>query len=190
MQGPMVLLGLICLWVGLFPATMVYCALQGAETITGRVVSFAFKENIVYPLLLATRALSFGMIIFVVLALLRKFLALDYPIRLTETWCCGYTKFSSRVQYTASSFAKPILKIFRSVLFYKVEALRPKGYFPTEGKLRSSVKDASESLLFRPLFYVIKIFSRKLKWIQGGHTQIYILYILFLLVVLLVWKLH
>jgi len=190
MRGPMVLLAVICLWVGLFPATMVYCAIQGAQAITGQVVGLVLKESIVDPLLLATRVLSFGMIIFVALALLRKFLILAHPIHFSETWCCGYTKLSSRVQYTASSFAKPILKIFRSVLFYKVEVLRPKGYFPLDSKLRSFLKDASESLLFRPLFYVIKIFSRKLKWIQGGHTQIYILYILFLLVILLIWKLH
>jgi len=85
------------------------------------------------------------------------------------------------MQYTASSFARPILNIFRSILFFKVEATRPKGYFPTEAKLSSNVKDASQDLFFRPLFYAIKRFSRKLKWIQSGHTQIYILYILFYL---------
>lgn len=190
LRTPMVLLAAICLWVGLFPTTMVYYALQGAQVITGMLVPLALKEAIINPLVLATRVLSLGIIIFVILALLRRFLVRHYPVYLTETWGCGYTKPSSRMQYTASSFAKPILKIFRSILFFRVEAVRPKGYFPTEGKLSSSVKDASESLFFRPLFLVIKKFSRKLKWIQSGHTQIYILYILFLLVILLIWKLH
>ncbi len=190
MRSPMVLLAAICLWVGLFPANMVYYAFQGTQAITGLPIPFVLKEAIINPLLLATRVLLFGVIIFVAFAIIRKFFIQDYPINLTETWGCGYTKLTARMQYTASSFAKPILKIFRSVLFFKIEAVRPKGYFPTEGKLSSSVKDASEYLFFRPLFYVIKRFSRKLKWIQSGHTQIYILYILFLLVILLIWKLH
>jgi len=189
-RAPMVLLAVLCLWVGLFPTTMVNFALQGAQVLTGVPTPWALKAAIINPLLLATRVLSFGIIIFVILALLRRFLVRSHPVYLAETWGCGYTKLSSRVQYTASSFAKPILKIFRSILFYKVEALRPKGYFPTEGKLGSSLKDAAESLFFRPLFIIIKRFSRKLKWIQSGHTQIYILYILFLLVILLAWKLH
>ena len=130
---------------------MVYYALQGAQAITGMPVPFALKEAIINPLLLATRVLSLGIIIFVILALLRRFLVRHYPVNLTETWGCGYAKSLSRMQYTASSFAKPILKIFRSILFFKVEAVRPKGYFPTEGKLSSSVKDASEYLFFRPL---------------------------------------
>jgi len=190
MRGPMVLLAVICLWVGLFPTTMVDYAFQAAQVLTGVPMPLALKVAIMNPLLLATRVLSYGIIIFVILALLRRFLMRHYLVHLTETWGCGYTKPSSRMQYTASSFAKPILKIFRSVLFFKVEAVRPKGYFPTEGKLSSSVKDVSEIFFFRPLFFVIKKFSRKLKWIQSGHTQIYILYILFLLVILLVWKLH
>jgi formate hydrogenlyase subunit 3/multisubunit Na+/H+ antiporter MnhD subunit len=189
-RGPMVLLAAICLWAGLFPANMVYYAFQATQAITGMPVPFVLKEAVINQLFLATRVLLFGGIVFVVLVLLRKFLTRGYKINLTETWTCGYTKVTSRMQYTASSFAKPILKIFRSVLFFKVETVSPKGYFPTNTKLSSSVKDASQDLFFRPLFYVIKRFSRKLKWIQSGHTQTYILYILFLLVILLIWKLH
>jgi len=190
MRGPMVLLAAICLWAGLFPANMVYYAFQGTQAITGMPAPFVLEEAIINPLLSATKVLLFGGIIFAVLVLLRKFFTLNYPIKLTETWACGYAKVSSRMQYTASSFAKPILKIFRSILFFKVETVSPKGYFPTKTKLSSSVKDASEYLFFRPLFADIKRFSRKLKWIQSGHTQTYILYILFLLVILLVWKLY
>lgn len=190
MRGPMVLLAAICLWAGLFPAKMVYYAFQGAQSVTGMPVPFVLKEAIINPLLMATRVLSFGVLIFVILALMRKFLTKDYPVKLKETWGCAYTQVTSRMQYTASSFARPILKIFRSILFFKVETVKFKGYFPSKIKLSSSVKDASQDLIFRPLFYMIKRFSRKLKWIQSGHTQIYVLYILFLLVILLIWKLH
>jgi len=189
MRGPMILLAAICLWVGLFPSNIVDAAFQGTQAITGMLVPEALKAAIIIPLLLVTRVLLFGGSIFVVLALLRKFSTQGYQIHLSETWRCGYAKITSRMQYTASSFTQPMLKIFRTILFFKVETVRPKGYFPAETKLSSSVKDVSQDLLFRPLFYGIKRFSRKLKWIQSGHTQTYILYILFLLVILLIWKL-
>jgi len=190
MHGPMVLLAAICLWVGTFPATMVNYAFQGTQAVTGSPIPAVLKSAIIGPLLMAMKVLMYGGIIFVALALLRKILTMGYPIKLAETWSCGYGKLSGRVQYTASSFAKPILKIFRSILFFKVEAVSPKGYFPSGTKLVSCVKDASEYFFFRPFYYLIKRFSRKLKWIQSGHTQIYILYILFLLVILLIWKLQ
>jgi len=189
-RGPMVLLAAICLWAGLFPAGMVYYAFQAAQAITGMQMPFVIKANILNPLLLASKVFLFGGAIFAVMAFMRRILTLGVPLNFTETWLCGYSKVTPRMQYTASSFARPILNIFRSILFFKVEATRPKGYFPTEAKLSSNVKDASQDLFFRPLFYAIKRFSRKLKWIQSGHTQIYILYILFLLVILLIWKLH
>ena len=190
MRGPMVLLAAICLWAGLFPVNMVYYAFQGAQSIMGLPIPYILKAAVIGPLLLASKVLLFGGIIFTALALLRRSFIRSQAINFTETWCCGYANVTSRMQYTASSFAKPILKVFRSILFFKVETTRPKGYFPAETKLSSSVKDASQDLFFRPLFYLIKRFSRKLKWIQSGHTQIYILYILFLLVILLVWKLN
>jgi len=190
MHGPMILLAAICFWVGIFPASMVYGAFQGAQAITGVAVGLGLKEAIIDPLILATRVLLFGGIIFVALVFIRKMLTLEYPVRLTETWCCAYAHVTSRMQYTASSFARPILKIFRSILFFKVESNRLQEYFARETKLSSSLKDASEYFLLRPFFYFIKRISRKLKWIQSGHTQIYILYILFLLVILLIWKLH
>ena len=190
MRGPMLLLGGICLWVGLFPAQMIYYTIQGAQAIAGVSIPMVLYGAILNPLLSATRVIAFGGIVFVALALLRRFSMMDRPVNFTETWMCGYTKVTSRMQYTASSFAKPILRIFRSILFFKVENQALKAYFPAEGKLSSFVKDASEGFLFRPLFYVVKRFSRKLKWIQSGHTQTYILYILFLLVILLIWKLY
>ncbi|MBF0571020.1 MAG: hydrogenase [Candidatus Omnitrophica bacterium] len=190
MRGPMILLAVICLWVGLFPANMVYYAFQGTQAATGMLIPDVLIEAIIGPLLMVTKVISFGGLIFVGLSLLRKFLILGYPMKLTETWVCGYANVTARMQYTSSSFAKPILKIFRTILYFKIETVRPKGYFPVQARLSSSVKDVSEYLLFRPIFFIIKRFSRRFKWIQSGHTQIYILYILFFLFVLLAWKLH
>jgi len=92
------------------------------------------------------------------------------------------------MQYTAASFAEPILQIFRNILGYDVKGNKPMGYFPKVKEVSSHVIEASEDLLFRPIFQFIKFLSAKLKIIQYGYTQLYLLYIFIFLLILLIWK--
>ena len=110
------------------------------------------------------------------------------PVEKASTWSCGYSTPTSRMQYTASSFAQPLLQIFRNVLGYLVQGNTPKEYFPKEGEVSSRVTEASEELFFRPAFEFIKSLSAKLKVIQYGYTQLYLLYIFIFLLLLLIWK--
>ena len=189
LRGPMVLLAAICLWGGLSPVIMVSFALAGAQAITGMPVPFAAQEAIINPLAMVTKVLSIGIIIFVILAIAREFSLNAYPVRQTDTWGCGFMAHSPRAQYTASSFAKPILKIFRTVLMFRVNTAMVKKYFPTEIPLSSGVSDASEDVLFRPALRLIRKIAIQLKWIQSGHTQKYLLTMFFFLLFLLIWKL-
>ena len=186
----MVGLALICLWVGLSPVTMVSFSLQAAQTITGMTIPLGMEKIILDPLLKVISVLWIAVLVFAVLAVLRNFLLKARPVRETETWGCGYAMPSARMQYTASSFAAPVLKIFRTLLVFKVKTIKSNKHFPAQALLSSSVLDISEYLFFRPIFYWIKKFTRRLNWIQSGHTQRYLLYIFFFLLILLVWKLH
>ncbi|MDE2214072.1 MAG: hydrogenase [Candidatus Omnitrophica bacterium] len=188
--APVAMLAALCLWVGLFPQEMVSYAFQGVKSMEGAAVPVVFRQAILGPLLSVTKVLFAGIAIFLFFALLRRIFLGACRVTWTETWGCGHAYTSSKMQYTASSFARPVLKIFRSVVLFRIKSEIPKGYFPAAGQLNSGVKDISEYFVFRPVFYAVKKVSRGLKWIQGGRTQSYILYILFLLVVLLIWKLR
>lgn len=188
--GPMVGLAVICAWIGLFPSMMVSFSLQAAQAIMGITVPLGMEETILDPLLKVTSVLWIAVFIFAILFILKKSLLKTRPVRETETWSCGYAMPSSRMQYTASSFAAPVLRIFRTLLVFQIKTPKPKKHFPAETSLSSSVLDASEYLFFRPILYLIKKLSRKLNWIQSGHTQRYLLYIFFFLLTLLIWKLH
>jgi len=110
------------------------------------------------------------------------------PVEKAQTWGCGYGAPTPRMQYTASSFAEPILRNFRNVLGYAVKGHRPEGYFPKEGNISSHVVEASEDFFFRPVFRWIQFLTAKLKIIQYGYTQLYLLYIFIFLLILLIWK--
>ena len=110
------------------------------------------------------------------------------PVEHAPTWGCGYSMPTQRMQYTASSFAEPILRVFRNVLGFDVKGDKPKGYFPKEEKIYSRIIEVSEEFIFRPVFRFINFISVKLKMIQYGYTQLYVLYIFVFLLILLVWK--
>ncbi|MBI5024388.1 MAG: hydrogenase [Candidatus Omnitrophica bacterium] len=185
---PMAVLGGICVWIGLFPAVMVSFALGAAATMTSSPISSATEGVIIAPLLTAVLVLSILIGTIAILTLLKRTAMKFLPVEKAQTWGCGYAMPTSRMQYTAASFAQPLLQIFRNVLDYRVKGNRPKEYFPEEGEVSSRVTDAAEDFFFRPAFGFIKSLSAKLKVIQCGYTQWYLLYILIFLLMLLVWK--
>ena len=185
---PMVLLGGICLWIGLFPGTMVSFALGAASTISSFKISPMAEAKMIFPLLMVVLVLIILMTIVAVLILLKRIAMKILPLEKAETWSCGYSLPTSRMQYTASSFAEPILRIFRNVLGFHVKGSQPKGYFPKGERISTHIIEASEDFIFRPIFQFIKFLSAKLKMIQCGYTQLYLFYIFIFLLILLIWK--
>lgn len=185
---PMLVLGIICLWVGLFPRVMVSFALEAASTISNAQSSLIVKESVIVFLLMAVLVLFILIAIIAILVILKRNAMKSLPIESAQTWGCGYSKPSARMQYTASSFAQPILLIFNKVLGYGVKGNKPKGYFPKEGEITSHVTDASEDFIFQPILQFIRFLSARLKIIQCGYTQLYLLYIFIFLLFLLIWK--
>ncbi len=186
--APMAVLGGICLWIGLFPYTMVSFALSGASTICSVDISPLTEGTIISPLLTVILVLIILIVATAILFLFKIISMKVLPIEKAPTWGCGYCAPSSRMQYTASSFAEPILRIFRNVLGYGVKGNKLKGYFPKRQEVSSHVVEVSEEFLFRPVFQFIKFLSARLKIIQCGYTQLYLLYMFVFLLALLIWK--
>lgn len=184
---PMAALGVICVWVGLFPRAMVSFALEAASTIPSVQISPIVKDTVIVFLLMAVPVLFVLIAIIAILIIFKRSAMKLLPIERAHTWGCGYSLPTARMQYTASSFAEPILRIFSRVMGYRVKG-KPKGYFPKEGEIASQVREASEDFIFQPVFKFIKALSASLKIIQCGYTQVYLLYIFVFLLALLIWK--
>ena len=186
--APMAVLGGICVWIGLFPGTMVSLVLGAASTISSTKISPLAQETIISPLLTAVLVLIILLILMAVLILFKRIAMRSLPVEHAPTWGCGYSMPTGRMQYTASSFAQTILSMFRNVLGYGVKGDKIKGYFPKSQEVSSHVVEASEAFIFRPAFQAIKFLSIQLKIIQCGHTHVYLLYIFVFLLALLIWK--
>jgi len=93
------------------------------------------------------------------------------------------------MQYTASSFAQPILVLFAPVIHSRVDQKGLDGYFPEEARYEEHLGDmAGERMLVPATRRVVQALSR-LHVIQQGRLQLYLVYIAVTLVVLLVWQL-
>jgi formate hydrogenlyase subunit 3/multisubunit Na+/H+ antiporter MnhD subunit len=122
-------------------------------------------------------------------ALARKLLLQGRPVEETGTWDCGYVLPTSRMQYSGSSFVQPIVLFFRLILRPRERLHKPEGYFPTRASLRTETPDVFCEGTYRPLFDRIAAAAARLRWLQQGRIQVYVLYIAIALLVLLIWKL-
>ena len=103
------------------------------------------------------------------------------------TWDCGYAAPSARMQYTASSFADGPVSGLRWVLLPRIHRGRVRGLFPGPAHYESHVPDP---VLDRAAAPALRLSARGLsllRFVQGGHLPVYLLYVLFTLLTLLVW---
>jgi len=125
-----------------------------------------------------------------VLALVAGIAALKQTKKLTATWACGLPGLNERMQYTSTAFSKPLRKVFSQV--YKVDRtveVVPGGtpYFPVSISYRSVRTTSFEKSLYRPGIDAIVAAAHRLRQLQTGNIQIYLLYIFAALVALLVF---
>lgn len=109
------------------------------------------------------------------------------PVEKAKTWDCGYQAGHARMQYTASSFAAPLLQLIQPLLGMDLRLVKPAGLFPRSASFLSHSGNVFEAWLIRPAVKRINRFLDRFTWIQGGSTQRYILYGLIFLVITLLW---
>jgi hydrogenase-4 component B len=110
--------------------------------------------------------------------------------RITSTWACGLPGLDSRMQYTSTAFSKPLRKVFSQV--YKpdrtVEILPiDQPCFPASISYRSVRTTSFERSLYRPALDGIVAAANRLRQLQTGNIQVYLLYMFLALVAMLVF---
>ena len=192
MRWPMVVLAGLCVLIGL-AAPLWPQVLQPAVAVVLpenlREAATASASQAVGPL----TGVVFGSYILLGLIVLimhvrRKLLA-GRRVEQTVTWDCGYAAPTPRMQYTASSFARPLTLLFRLFLQPRDEIHPPHGLFPKHAALHTHTPDLFRRYVYEPLFLGVAWLASKLRWLQEGRIQIYVLYIALTILVLLIWKL-
>ncbi|HOW87027.1 MAG TPA: hydrogenase 4 subunit B [Candidatus Omnitrophota bacterium] len=157
------------------------------ETVTQRIFLISpLNSSLFSPLAVAL----------VLLALLAVIMALPRIIfgkklvRTGPSWDCGMPALSSRMQYTATGFSKPLRRIF-SFLYQptrRVE-LEDEGHemLRTAQRFEARITHPVDEWVYRPLAALVSELSQKAKRIQTGHIQLYLSYIFITLILLLLF---
>jgi len=186
MVAPMLLLLGACAWIGLLPTT-VLPLLQGA--VVGWAGDMAFALNQTFIASLGWISLG-GWLLLLALAGTGFWLWIrsrSAP-RDTTTWGCGYLFPAPRMQYTASSFADSLVRLFQFCLRSDRHGNVVSGLFPPPGRFSSHTPDAVLDLLLTPLFGNIGFVFRRLRAIfQNGEIAIYLSYVALSITALLVF---
>jgi hydrogenase-4 component B len=121
-------------------------------------------------------ALGFGLIALVGLTLLLRRLLPLRP-RLGTTWACASVTLTPRAQYTASSYAAPLLAAFGPVAGVRRTA-EPAAF-------HTHPVDLVQDVAVVPAWHALEWLSAQLRGIQGGRLRWYLLSVIFTLLALL-----
>jgi hydrogenase-4 component B len=109
-------------------------------------------------------------------------------VRIGPTWDCGLRGLTPQMEYTATGFSKPIRMIFKALFRPRREVQREYDYSPYFAKtlrFESHIEEAFVTRIYRPLNRGILSLSRRMRALQAGSIQAYLIYIFVTLLVLL-----
>src|ERR1051326_1223403 len=113
-------------------------------------------------------------------------------VHIGPTWDCGLQGLTPQMEYTATGFSKPIRMIFKALFRPRREVQREYDYSPYFAKtlrFESHIEEAFVTRLYRPLNRMILRFSRRMRALQAGSIQAYLIYIFITLLLLLMFAL-
>jgi NADH:ubiquinone oxidoreductase subunit 5 (subunit L)/multisubunit Na+/H+ antiporter MnhA subunit len=190
LRAPMAVLAVACLAIGLgapwilrllLPAIPYGAAMParalGAELDTAGAILIRVAAVSALLILLALAATA-----------LRSLLLARRGVARSGTWDCGYAAPTPRMQYTASSFAQPILELFAPLLGTRVSSLKPMGLFPAKASHATDTPDSFRERVVAPVVAEIARRIAPFRKIQEGRVQVYVLYIALTLLAVLVYQ--
>ena len=111
------------------------------------------------------------------------------PSATAETWGCGFTAPTARMQYTPSSFAEMLVGRFGWALAPRALLRAPRGPFPAEAAFESHVRDTVVDRLLVPAYRAVERTAAMLRPILGRpFIHLHVALLLATLVIVLAWR--
>jgi hydrogenase-4 component B len=199
MRTGMLLASLTCLALGLLPTFMIKWMDPLAEELVGGTIAASasgFGWMWLTPVA-AQRAsysapIAFLGILSIVLITYLLLHSRPGAIRRAPLWDCGFEKVTNRMQYTATSFAMPLRRIFGYLFSIKehVRQMPPATHpaFPERLHYHLRVRDRFWMWIYQPVVDASFWLSRRIGRLQQGRIQIYLIYSFVTILVLLIFS--
>jgi hydrogenase-4 component B len=190
-----------CVFLGLFPVMFLKLLDPVTQQLTGQQISAQLSAA--NGMVLSTAAAQGGTVSMLGLSLLGLSLlaaplvlwllfATRAKTRRGPTWDCGLRGLTPQMEYTATGFSKPIRMIFKALFRPRREVQREyefSPFFATTVRFESHVEEVFQTRIYRPLNRLVLRVSRRLRALQAGSIQAYLIYIFITLLLLLLFAL-
>ncbi len=191
MRVPMLILAAFCVLIGLAALPAARAVMPAAHQITGDMTLPVLQPGSAWASTLYRTGIFSAVVLVLscILAGLRRFILLRRTVTVQGTWDCGFIQPTPRMQYTASSFSRPITELFARLL--RTVRTQTPGYelFPGPASFSTDTPDVVQRDVYHRWYTVLLLIAERVRRFQHGGLQIYILYIFITLIALLVWKL-
>jgi hydrogenase-4 component B len=184
MLAPMVALLVACAWIGLLPTTLHALLQKAVGNWAGKIVEGVAAESFA-PLRWISLSAWLLLLLVLVLFCMVRWRSRPAP-RDLGTWGCGYRFPAVRMQYTASSFADFLIRLFAFGLRSEEHGRQVPGLFPLWQTFSSHTPDAILDRILIPAFQAGSWLCRRLRaWFHNGSIALYLLYVIVTVIVLL-----
>jgi formate hydrogenlyase subunit 3/multisubunit Na+/H+ antiporter MnhD subunit len=116
--------------------------------------------------------------------------SLGRPRRRTNAWSCGEGPLTPRMEYTATSFAEPLQRVFDDVLAPErsidVTHADESEYHVAAVRFRQRIPDRIENRVYRPILALVAALGDRARVLANGSVHRYLGYMLVALLVVLV----
>jgi len=192
----MLILALLCIALGLAPLVIVPFlgkVIAGVGHIPTLLPEFTFGLSLQSPAAFGQISPALACLgLLVICALIPigfRILRANRSWRMDETWGCGRSGQTPRMEYTATAFAEPLRRVFAELYQPTRElsiSFHPDSkYFVESIEYKSAITPLFDRWLYEPLLRSLRWIARQVQRLQAGSLHLYLLYIAILLIVLL-----
>jgi hydrogenase-4 component B len=196
MRVGMAILAFACIALGLAPFIVVPAlgrALAGLGGLPHTHPAFTLKLSLatpdgasrVSPALLAVGAL----VILGLIPLALRALRANRKLRVGDSWGCGRIGQTPRMEYTATSFAEPLRRVFaelyRPTKDLTIDFHPESKYFVQSIEYKSEITPWFEKYVYEPCLWLVRLMAVNVRRLQSGSLHLYLVYVAITLVILL-----
>jgi len=196
MRIGMGLLALACIGLGLAPFVVVPViggVLNGLGGLPDTRAAFTSNLSLQTPAAfgqMSSTLVMLGLLILLaVIPLVMKILRVNKNLRVSDTWGCGRVGQTPRMEYTATSFAEPLRRVFAELYRPSKELtidFHPDSkYFVQSIEYKSEITPLFERLLYDPFLRLVQSTARQVRKLQAGSLHLYLAYVTVILILLL-----
>jgi len=196
MRIGMAILAVVCVGLGIAPVVVVPFLgkiIDGLgqlpQTMPGLTFNLTLQTPDAFGQISPTLAAVGLLVILGLIPIAFRIFRVNRSLRLGETWGCGRTGQTPRMEYTATAFAEPLRRVFaelyRPTKELSIDFHPDSKYFVESIEYKSEISPLFDRWFYDPFLRAVRFISRQTQRLQSGSLHLYLLYLAALLIILL-----